>query len=71
MLPFFKTNDMEGLKKHVVENLERFLKHFERRLVQNNGGEGFFVGETVTIVDMVTFRTLHDFCYEGEMQEKT
>lgn len=39
-------------KKVKEEELPKFFKHFEAMLKKNNGGDGFFVGDSVTWADV-------------------
>jgi len=41
-----------GLKKYEEEQLPRLLGYLEAILTQNNGGDGFFVGDSLTWADL-------------------
>lgn len=51
----------ETLLKYLDENLARNLGFIEARLVSNNNGEGFFVGETATWADVALFQLFYDW----------
>ncbi|KAJ8314316.1 hypothetical protein KUTeg_008877 [Tegillarca granosa] len=46
------------IKRFVTERLPRWLKYFESVLKENNGGEGFVVGNKLTYVDLGLFHIL-------------
>merc|ERR1712150_224617 len=46
------------ITRFVAERLPRWLTYFERILKENNGGQGFVVGNKLTYVDLGLFHVL-------------
>ena len=58
--------DIEGMQKLNKEKLPGWLKMIESRLVSNNGGNSYFVGETPTLADFEIFQLIWDFSLRDE-----
>ena len=56
----FPEYNEEGLFKWIDENLATSLGRLEGRLVSNNNGDGFFVGNSATAADFLVFQFLWD-----------
>jgi len=48
----------EEKKEEFIKNLPDKLKVFEKKLSENNGGSGYFVGSKVTLADYCVFDTI-------------
>jgi len=66
LIPLSFAKDPEGVAKHYADHAPRYLQMFQDRLVQNHEGNGWFVGETVTIADIYIFRLLWDYFLRAE-----
>jgi glutathione S-transferase len=66
LIPLSFAKDPEGVSKYYADKAPHFLKMFEDRLVRNNEGNGWFVGETATIADILMFRLLWDYFLRAE-----
>ena len=58
---FVRNKDVEGVAKWYGDNANRFLGYIDARLGGNHNGEGWFVGETVTLADIEMFELIWDF----------
>lgn len=56
----FHLKDEAGYQKWLQEDLPKALQKIEKRLEANNGGNGFFVGDRVTMADFVMFEFAYD-----------
>lgn len=56
---FFSKNE-EALRKAFTEDLPNLLTAIQNRLEQNNGGEGYFLGNRATVADVVVAQLVHD-----------
>lgn len=61
MIHLFSGKDMEALDKYYADNANRFLGFFNARLSQNHNGDGWFVGDSLTLTDLVVFEWFWDF----------
>ena len=61
MVHLFSGKDMEALNKYYADNASRFLGFFNARLTENQNGDGWFVGEALTLTDLVMFEWFWDF----------
>ncbi|KAJ8021993.1 S-crystallin SL11 [Holothuria leucospilota] len=64
MTKLFREEDPEKkktlIKMFVEEDSQPQLNNLEKLLKKNNGGTGWFFGDTITLADVVVFNTLHD-----------
>ena len=61
--------DEAGYQKWLQEDLPKALQKIEKRLEANNGGNGFFVGDRVTMADFVMFEFAYDMFLRPSMRE--
>ncbi|CAG9333758.1 unnamed protein product [Blepharisma stoltei] len=54
--------DIEGMRRCCTEKMPTFLRKIETRLERNNNGNGFFVGNSVTMADFYVFQMLWEYC---------
>ena len=66
LIPLSFAKDPESVSKYYADKAPHFLKMFEDRLIRNNEGNGWFVGETATIADILMFRLLLDYFLRAE-----
>ena len=62
--------DMEGLQKIYNEDLGFWLGKMEGRLKRNNGGNGWFVGNKVSLADFEIFAFVWDWCLRTEVKNR-
>lgn len=60
LMPNFYVNNTEGIANWYRDNMPRMLKMIEKRLVENNSGNHFFVGHAVSLADFVMFQFGYD-----------
>jgi len=53
--PEAKAKLRENLKD---QKLPEFLKHLEKLLIENNGGNGYYIGDSITCADIAVFNLL-------------
>lgn len=53
--------DEVGYLNFLENKMPRYLKMIQKRLEDNHGGDGFFVGESATVADFSIFQFLHDW----------
>jgi len=68
LMPNFYTNNTEGIANWYRDNMPRMLKMIEKRLVENNSGNHFFVGNTVSMADFVMFQFGYDHFLRPNMK---
>lgn len=66
IFPLFFKKDMEAINKVYTEDMPYWLKKMEDRL-RRNGGDGWFVGKTVTLADFEIFILIWDYFMRPEM----
>jgi glutathione S-transferase len=66
----FVAKDEEGFLKWASSDLIEKLKLIEARLIANNGGDGFFVGDSATWADFSIFTFLHGAFYRPETEAR-
>nr|AEW43451.1 glutathione S-transferase sigma-class [Solen grandis] len=54
-----KDKKVTMLQKTNKETLPKFLDFYEKRLKENNKGEGWVVGDKLTLADLVLYNTFH------------
>lgn len=59
-VPVWRTKDQEALQKWFVDNSPKYLGYLEARLTANNDGAGWFVGDSVTLADIMVFEWIWD-----------
>lgn len=62
--------DHEAIEKEMNESMPVWLKMIEKRLEKNKQGNGWFVGENVTIADFEVFQLVHDYILREGPSEK-
>ena len=65
--------ETEIVEKWFEENAQTVLEQLERRLNRNQEGNGYFVGDSVTLADFHIFQLVHDFFVirnRGDLVEK-
>jgi len=67
---FVLSKDMEGMEKLNQEKLPTWLQMFEKRLESNNGGTGYFVGNSPTVADFEIFQFMWDMFLRAERSGK-
>jgi len=60
VMPNFYKSNAEGIANWYRDNMPRMLKMIEKRLVENNSGNHFFVGNAVSLADFVMFQFGYD-----------
>lgn len=60
--------DFEGLRKFYSEDMPYYLQKIEARLVRNNGGNGWFVGDKITLADFEVFALIWDYFLRNEVK---
>ncbi|OMJ86840.1 hypothetical protein SteCoe_11545 [Stentor coeruleus] len=68
IIPLFFKKDMDGLRKYFSEDIPWWLEKIEHRLCQNQGGNGWFVGNAVSLADFEVFHFVHDVFLRNEMK---
>lgn len=64
------TNNPEALTKAYADDVPWWLQKIEARLIRNNGGDGWFVGNSVTRADFEIFQLLWDGILRSGLKEK-
>lgn len=67
---FMAESNWTGLRKTLEDNKEMWLKTLEQRL-ERNGGDGWFVGNSVSLADFEVFQLIYDYPTIDEEQKKT
>jgi prostaglandin-H2 D-isomerase / glutathione transferase len=62
--------DMEGVQKFYTEDFPWWLEKIEARLNRNNNGNGWFVGNSVTLADFEIFMLVWECFLRNEMKGK-
>ena len=62
--------DMEGLQQLYMESIPFWLSKMEARLKRNGNGDGWFVGNTVSLADFEVFSFVWDWCLRPEVKAK-
>lgn len=62
--------DLETYDREMSTSMVEWLKLIEARLVKNNGGNGWFVGNKVTRADFEIFETIYDFMLKDDFGNK-
>jgi glutathione S-transferase len=65
----FFSKDPEAIAKLYSEKFPVWLAHLEARLVRNNGGDGWFVGNSVTRADFEIFQIIWDTTQRAEVKD--
>ena len=60
--------DPEGVAKYYADKAPQFLQWALARLNQNNDGNGWFVGDSVTLADIIYFRLFWDYFLRPERE---
>ena len=63
-------NNVEALEKFATETAPQVLGYLNKRLEKNHDGEGFFVGDRITIADFQVFQIVHDYFLAPNHKEK-
>lgn len=69
MISLFSGKDMEALTKYYADNAARYLGYFNARLTENHDGEGWYVGEALTLTDLIMFEWLWDFFFRAGREQ--
>lgn len=64
------TKDPETIAKVYSEDIPWWLQKIEARLIRNNGGDGWFVGNSITRADFEIFELLWDGLLRPGLNEK-
>ena len=67
---FIFKKDMEGYEREMIDSMPWYLKRIEARLVANNNGNGWFVGNKISRADFEIFQCVHDFMLRPSFQGK-
>ncbi|CAG9326153.1 unnamed protein product [Blepharisma stoltei] len=62
--------DEEAINKIFSEKLPEWLRRAEARLERNNGGNGWFVGDSISLADFAVFQTVWDYLLREEKAAK-
>lgn len=63
-------NDEEGIQRVYSKHVPVWLQTIESRLIRNNNGDGWFVGNSVTRADFEMFEFIWDFVYKPDKIQK-
>lgn len=69
MVHLFNGKDMEALTKYYNDNAARFLGFFNSRLSENHNGDGWIVGDSLTLTDLVLFEWFWDFFFRSGREQ--
>lgn len=67
LLPAFRSKDQEAIDKWFDENSPKYLGFLETRLSRNNDGTGWFVGDRITLADIIVFAWIWNFYLRAPM----
>jgi glutathione S-transferase len=70
LVPNIYNINPEGVEKFITESAPRVLGYLNKRLEKNHGGEGFFVGDRITIADFEVFQIVYDYFLVPNYKEK-
>ena len=66
----FFLKDMQGVENFFRDKVPGFLQMTEKRLQKNQGGRGFFVGNSCTMADIVVFNAIWDLFLRPEVRAR-
>lgn len=66
----YHLKDEAGYANWVQEELPKILKKIEKRLESNEGGNGLFVGNKITLADFVMFEFAYDMFLRPDLREE-
>lgn len=70
LVPNLYTNNVEGLEKFMTETAPQALGFLNKRLEKNHNGEGFFVGDRISMADFQVFQIVHDYFLASNRKDK-
>jgi glutathione S-transferase len=70
IVPNLYANNAEGIEKFYNETAPQVLGFLEKRLEKNHNGEGFFVGDSISLADFLVFQIVHDYFLASNRKDK-
>ena len=70
LAPLMFKKQVEDVQKWYNESAPIFLRQVERRLENNHGGNGFIVGNSVSMADFQIFQLVHDYFLKKGFEEQ-
>ena len=70
LIPLIFKKETENLEKYYSESAPHILAYLNKRLEKNNDGNGFFVGDGVSMADFQAFEIVYDYFLAPNRKEK-